>query len=323
MGRLSHRENRSSKAFFSAKCACHGQQFFSVAWSGRAEAYNGVITRMLTFASNAARREPEDRIEPVDGSRCVGQHLNNPVMSLDMRQFMSQHHPNAIIRPAFGISRKKDSWNENSPCSKKRNRSILQKANRPADTQASTDFISQLSPTRVLNRFRSNGYPCQSAGAIQQKQDPGGSSRDPDPYCRLPKNFQGNHDVLNETRDGRNDVCLPRRQRHREQRNCHRANQARRPDCVAERCRLLLHQRSNERCRRQDNRRLDDRDDHLRDPFLALSMRSARRSSSSSESFLPDPSKVESIVSVEPSKNVSIVWNNADCRTAWRGVTGR
>ena len=170
----------------SAKGTRHGEKFLGVACARGAESNDRVVAGMFALAAETARCEPENRIEPVDRASRVGQHLNDPVVSLNVRQFVRQNHADTVIRPALRIPGKKNAWRHDSPGAEKRNGTVLKQTNRPPYTQAASNLFSERGPPRIFDGLSADRDPGEPAGAIQQKQDSCSCARDPqsDRDCR-------------------------------------------------------------------------------------------------------------------------------------------
>jgi hypothetical protein len=93
------------QTFFTAQRPGHCQKFLSVLVSRRPQTNYSIVAGVFAFAAKSARCKPEDGIEPVDRTSGVSQNLHDPVVPLNVRKLMSQDHANAVIRPAFGITR--------------------------------------------------------------------------------------------------------------------------------------------------------------------------------------------------------------------------
>src|SRR4030095_12158520 len=105
MRRLSHCKNRRLQTLFTAERASHRQKFRGVLRSGCAQPNHGIIAGVFALAAKAARREPEDGVKPVDRARRASKNLHAPVVSLNVGKLMSQDHANAVIGPAFSVTR--------------------------------------------------------------------------------------------------------------------------------------------------------------------------------------------------------------------------
>ena len=60
---------------------------------------NSVVASALAFEPQAAACDPYQRVEPVNDSERLSDHLHNPVSSTNVGQFVTQHDPGSIFRP--------------------------------------------------------------------------------------------------------------------------------------------------------------------------------------------------------------------------------
>ena len=79
--------------------------------------------------------------------------LNDPVVPFDVRQFVTQHHPCAIVRPLFGIERKQYAGHQNSPRAEEIAGRVLQQSNRPPEPEGLANAFCQIEPRIAPTRF--------------------------------------------------------------------------------------------------------------------------------------------------------------------------
>jgi hypothetical protein len=58
-----------------------------------------VVTGVFAFGAKLPADDPKQRIEPVQGSRQLCQHLYEPIEALDVGEFVSQDDTQAIVGP--------------------------------------------------------------------------------------------------------------------------------------------------------------------------------------------------------------------------------
>ena len=102
--------------------------------------------RSRTFPAQLRARDPEQRIEPVNCAGKFRDDLNQPVVSLHMRELMTEYHAHAFVRPGFGFPWQQNARTKRSPCPKNGSIGIPQQAHATAQCESVRHFANQFSP---------------------------------------------------------------------------------------------------------------------------------------------------------------------------------
>ena len=76
---------------------------------------HGVVTRTLAVLPQTPARDPDERVEPVDGSKNLRRHLNRPVSAADVRKLVADDHARAVLRPIARRSAAESPWAARAP----------------------------------------------------------------------------------------------------------------------------------------------------------------------------------------------------------------
>ena len=68
----------------------------------------------------ASHRDPDQRMEPVQRAGQAAHHLDKPVQSFDMTQFVQERMAAFVGRPLLGLEREQDDRAQDTPCHRHR-----------------------------------------------------------------------------------------------------------------------------------------------------------------------------------------------------------
>src|SRR5262245_63582490 len=88
---------------------------------------SGIITCLLAFPSEISARDPQQRIEPIDGAYQLCGHLNDPVAATYVRKLVAKYRMDAFDRPRWRVFRYQHSRASPSPRKENEQTFVMQK----------------------------------------------------------------------------------------------------------------------------------------------------------------------------------------------------
>src|SRR5262249_12578840 len=115
--RPGHREHGRPSRFGSPKRTGQLQKVRRIVVGVDTPIQDNVVAGMLALRAKLPAQPPEERFEPVDGASHFRGDLNNPVETLDVREFVPENDTDTIFRKFPGLTRKQNAWSEKTECS--------------------------------------------------------------------------------------------------------------------------------------------------------------------------------------------------------------